>query len=240
MHRKGDILMKMHQITKFFKRLFLVFEILFLTLKDIIVVLTFPIVYLIRKVLNYLVGEDDTKWINSRLKELQQDINRLDIDRLNNKDWYTNNQNITGHKHDNYQSQIDSIYKTTSFMKEQIDGLIQSTYKHKGDIRELENSAKVLVECVKAGKSCEKDINELQLSIESISDKLNSHIDIVEARQVEDRHLDMLYGEAKYYDVVNEYIQPEPNFKRESELREKQIQERMILDEEEFQNNKGD
>ena len=44
-----------------------------------------------------------------------------------------------------------------------------------------------------------KDINELQLSLESTSDKLNSHIDLVDARQINSdvmHQLDLLEGES--------------------------------------------
>tara|TARA_R100001443_G_scaffold116070_2_gene135499 strand:+ start:2671 stop:3234 length:564 start_codon:yes stop_codon:yes gene_type:complete len=118
------------------------------------------------------------------------------------------------HKHDNYQSQIDTIS------------------------REFKNSAKVLVKCVTAGKSCEKAINELQLSLESISDKLNSHIDLVEARRINTLDIDLdvsaehqlkiLEGEAKYHDAVRE---AEPDFHAEQKAMAKQIAKIAKLDE---------
>ncbi|HAI17204.1 MAG TPA: hypothetical protein DCM10_03810, partial [Xanthomarina gelatinilytica] len=63
------------------------------------------------------------------------------------------------HKHDNYQSQIDML------------------------TRRLNNYVEILDEKFEGAVFCfeenKKDINELQLSLESISDKLNSHIDLV-------------------------------------------------------------
>ena len=87
-------------------------------------------------------------------------------------------------------------------------------------------------------------VNELQLSLESISDKLNSHIDLVEARQINtldidldvsaEHQLKLLEGEAMYHDAVRE---AEPDFHAEQKALAKQIAKVNKLDEdwEEYQ-----
>tara|TARA_Y100000361_G_scaffold137489_1_gene138950 strand:- start:378 stop:1004 length:627 start_codon:yes stop_codon:yes gene_type:complete len=128
------------------------------------------------------------------------------------------------HKHDNYQSQIDML------------------------TRRLNNYVEILDEKFEGAVFCfeenKKDINELQLSLESISDKLNSHIDLVEARQINtldidldvsaEHQLKLLEGEAMYHDAVRE---AEPDFHAEQKALAKQIAKVNKLDEdwEEYQ-----
>ena len=107
------------------------------------------------------------------------------------------------HKHDNYQSQIDMSTRRLNNYVEILDKKFEET-----------------AFCFEENK---KDINELQLSLESISDKLNSHIDLVEARQINlntMHQLDLLEGESKYHDAVRE---AEPDFHAEQKALAKQI-----------------
>jgi archaellum component FlaC len=83
-----------------------------------------------------------------------------------------------------YDTTPDEINKNISFIKEQINGLIKTVHTNKYDIKELKNGAQVLIDCVNAGKAIEsdissikKDINELQLSLESLKPINLGHIE---------------------------------------------------------------
>ena len=132
-----------------------------------------------------------------------------------------------------YDNTPDEINKSISFIKEQIDGLIKTVHTNKYDIKELKNGAQVLIDCVNAGKAVEsdisfirKDINELQLSLESMKPKDLGTFNFIsdEPTQVE---LNIIEAEAKGESVVKE----EYDYTIEDRARNKQIQDRMKEDE---------
>ena len=138
------------------------------------------------------------------------------------------------HKHDNYQSQIDTINRRVEDLAQALSNRIDRNYQEINKLNSrLSNYVKVLDDKFEGAAFCfeenKKDINELQLSIESISDKLNSHIDLVDARQINlnDMHqLDLLEGEAMYHDAVREadYVrEADPDFHFEQKAMAKQI-----------------
>lgn len=154
--------MELGKIKRFFNRLYKLVEILFLTVFDIIRLIFFPLTFTARMIVNLLIPGEDFRWIEDRFRDIQKDINRLEIDRVNNKDWFVNNQNITGHKHDNYQSQIDMINRRLSSLNTitlNPDTVTERLDKLGDELRNLHSLHR-------------KFKNEVELSLESMNNKI--------------------------------------------------------------------
>ena len=118
-------------------------------------------------IVNLLIPGEDFRWIEDRFRDIQKDINRLEIDRVNNKDWLTNNQNISGHKHDNYQSQIDTMSRRIEDLAQALNNRIN---------RHHQEYMKTLEEQHSFNKAVNKDINNLNpitLNPDTVTNRLN-------------------------------------------------------------------
>ena len=96
-----------------------------------------------------------------------------------------------------YDTTPDEINKSISFIKEQIDGLIKTVHTNKYDIKELENGAKVLVDCVEAGKSLESDISSIKKRIIKLENETETHMNCFNGS--ESSHLLYLINELEEY-----------------------------------------
>jgi len=140
--------------------------------------------------------------------------------------------------------------KVLDELTDKTDGLTETVHNHRYDVLELKNGAKVLVDCVEAGKEfesdissirkrldvreniserLERDINELQLSLESMKPKDLGKFNFIgyEPTQIELAQIDAeLAGE--------KIARQEYDYTIEDRARNKQIQDRMRADEAEY------
>ena len=123
--RKDIFPMETYQIDRFIKRVIELVKILFLSLKDIVMFVTWPV----RRLLVNMTNVEVTR----KLQQLQGQITEIRLLRLNDKDWDTNNP----HKHDNYQSQIDMLAR-------KINEALLNDEAYNKQFNRLENKVKAL------------------------------------------------------------------------------------------------
>ena len=145
--------METYQIDRFIKRVIQLVKILFLSLKDIVMFITWPV----RRLAVNMTNVEVTR----KLRQLQEQITEMRLMRLNDRDWDTCNP----HKHDNYQSQIDGFHR-------KVNELLLNDEAYNKQFNRLEKEVTSLTADVALNANLKKMASE---------DRINNRLDKLEA-----------------------------------------------------------
>jgi hypothetical protein len=271
--------MKTSQIRTFFCRLYTVVEILLSSVKDIVMFVLWLALFPIKSVVNHLIKPTDLTWVNRRIKSLSKEVNELQIDRIENKGWKTNNED--------YEHISSKLLKIDSGLTSRMDGLANINKSIRTDLRKIntftihgdsfaepeivsvhqrlknleeyhkpsgiemygEYHSEVMLNRVKdlekdittwmnVTVDNQRDINELQLSLESMKRKSNKVLKdepkIIFHPVPTQLEQDMIDSEAKGELIVKELRDEGYDWSSERKLKDKQVQDRMRADEAEY------
>jgi len=164
--------METYQIDRFIKRVIQLVKIIFLSLKDIVMFITWPV----RRLAVNMTNVEVTR----KLRQLQEQITEIRLHRLNDRDWDTNNP----HKHDNYQSQIDGFHRKVNELllndeayNKQFNRLEKevNTIQHYHIDNDISTKIETLENDLRALGINWSIIKELQAKIESLEEEEKNH-----------------------------------------------------------------
>jgi len=236
--------METYQIDRFIKRVIQLVQILFLSLKDIVMFVTWPV----RRLAVNMTNVEVTR----KLQQLQGQITEIRLHRLNDRDWDTNNP----HKHDNYQSQIDMLTRKINECELSLEcqavriNHIDKEVKDQGSwiLKSGKNRLEQLSDRINNQLELINDnevesfqrVNKLEAKVDKILSE-NSKLTFKPLTKAEQVSLEIAKGEAKWHDDVDSHYEEmakkypdEPDFQAEQKAMAKQMAKVAKRDEEEW------